>query len=91
MFDREVLFAVALLSSILTAIPIVLLALLAGPRQSRATQPQMEEPAKEPEAKDTWRPLYYGDQWHWEPGEDSEDPYSWRRVRNVDEWETEYD
>ena len=55
-YDREVLIAVALVSSVLTAIPVVLLALLAGPRQrQRAT----------PETKQQWQPLDYEDGFQW--------------------------
>lgn len=78
MYDREVLFAVALLSSILTAIPIVLLALLAGPRRAHQWQPE-PEPESEPEP---WRPQSYESGYHWEKTADDGNPYSWRFVRD---------
>ena len=64
MYDREVLIAVALVSSMLTAIPVVLLALLAGPRQRRQEEPQAEERAT-PQARQQWQPLDYEDGFRW--------------------------
>ena len=64
MYDREVLIAVALVSSVLTAIPVVLLALLAGPRQRRQATPQAEERAT-PKTKQQWQPLDYEDGFQW--------------------------
>lgn len=82
MYDREMLFAVALLSSVLTAIPIVLLALLAGPRRAHQGQPE-PEPEPEPEP---WRPQAYGAGWHWEKTADDGSPYSWKFVRDDEVW-----
>lgn len=82
MYDREVLFAVALLSSMLTAIPIVLLALLAGPRKAQQRQPE-PEPEPEPEP---WRPQSYESGYHWEKTADDGNPYSWKFVRDDEVW-----
>ena len=81
MYDREVLFAVALLASILTAIPITLMALLGRSLVAGPVRPvEVEEPEPKPEP---WEPEYY-DGYHWEPTADDGDPYSWKRVR-IDE------
>lgn len=79
MYDREVLIGVALLSSILTAIPIALMALLGRSLAPGPVRPI--EPAPEPEPEpERWEPTDY-DGYHWEPTVDDGNPYSWKRVK----------
>lgn len=77
--------AIALISSILTAIPIVVGGLLVGfnhtgpaHRQRQLVRQPEAEPAPEPEL---WQPADY-DGYHWEPPTDGDtsDPYRWKFV-----------
>lgn len=73
--------AIAALASILTAIPLFLMAMLVGSNHTQRQTPPPEIAAKsEPER---WEPSYY-DGYHWEPTADDGDPYSYKRVRNDD-------
>ncbi len=72
--------AIAALSSILTAIPIVTGMLLLGAKHATPARPQ-PRPQREPEIK-PWEPEDYADGYHWEPTADDDDPYSCKRVRN---------
>lgn len=74
--------AIALLSSILTAIPIVTLALIVGVNHTTNPQPRPErEPTPEP-----WTPIYLDGNYHWErTSDDDNDPYGWKYVRDDEE------
>ena len=73
--------AIAALTSILTAIPLFLMALLIGSNHTqRQTPPSRSAAEPEPEPE-RWEPSDY-DGYHWEPTADDGDPYSFRRVRN---------
>lgn len=72
--------AIAALTSILTAIPLFLMALLVGSNHTqRQTPPSKAATEPEPER---WEPSDYDEGYHWEPTADDGDPYSYKRVRN---------
>ena len=74
--------AIAALSAILTAIPIVTGMLLLGAKHTTLAQ-QQPRPQREPEPEpEPWEPEFYDDGYHWEPTANDGDPYSFKRVRN---------
>ena len=69
--------AIAVLASILTAIPLFLMALLVGSNHTQRQTPPSKaatEPAPEP-----WKPEFFGG--YWEPTNDNPGPYDYRWVR----------
>lgn len=71
--------AIAALTSILTAIPLFLMALLVGSNHTqRQTPRRAPEPDPEP-APEPWKPEYLGG--YWQPTKDNPGPYDYRWVR----------
>ena len=74
--------AIAALASILTAIPLFLMAVLVGSNHTqRQTPRRAPKPEPQPEPEE-WQPEFYDADhgYHWERTADDGDPYSWKRV-----------